>query len=191
MIEEDLKAAKIEPEDSSGRVVDFHVLRHTFITNLCDGGVHPKTAQSLTRYSSITLTMDHYTHLTLASQTNALDALPDLSQPSTAQEARATGTDAAASVPQNVPQEAVKSGDFGKELEGNRPPLRDCVELEKPLPVLETPRTSGMMRSRREGGGIGRRAGLRNRRTTCKWGREYRGFCEFGNRLGVLLGVPG
>lgn len=35
--------------DDSGRVADFHALRHTFISNLAAGGVHPKTAQALAR----------------------------------------------------------------------------------------------------------------------------------------------
>ena len=41
--------------DDSGRFADFHALRHTFITNLATGGVHPKTAQTLARHSAITL----------------------------------------------------------------------------------------------------------------------------------------
>ncbi len=51
--------------DESGHVIDFHALRHTFITNLARGGVHPKTAQSLARHSTITLTMDRYSHTVL------------------------------------------------------------------------------------------------------------------------------
>ena len=79
-------------EDEAGCVADFHSLRHTFITNLCNGGVHPKTAQALARHSTITLTMDRYTHLTVASQTDALDALPNLTTRSPATALRATGT---------------------------------------------------------------------------------------------------
>jgi hypothetical protein len=37
---------------------DLYALRHTFISNLAAGGVHPKTAQGLARHSTITLTMD-------------------------------------------------------------------------------------------------------------------------------------
>ena len=65
--------------DSRGRVVDFHALRHTFITNLASGGVHPKTAQMLARHSTISLTMDRYTHSEQAAELDALAALPDLS----------------------------------------------------------------------------------------------------------------
>ncbi len=79
--------------DDGGRVVDFHALRHTFITNLARGGVHPKLAQSLARHSTITLTMDRYSHTVIGEQADALSALPDLS-PTTPepQRMRATGT---------------------------------------------------------------------------------------------------
>ena len=75
-----------------GRVADFHSLRHTFISNLIAGGVHPKIAQSLARHSTIALTMDRYTHLTAARQVDALKALPDLDAP-IEEAARKTGTD--------------------------------------------------------------------------------------------------
>ena len=61
--------------DSAGRVTDFHALRHTFITNLARGGVHPKTAQALARHSTITLTMDRYTHSLRDAEIAALDTL--------------------------------------------------------------------------------------------------------------------
>lgn len=38
MLRADLTDAGIEYRDGSGRVVDFHALRHTFITNLTRGG---------------------------------------------------------------------------------------------------------------------------------------------------------
>ncbi len=164
MVEEDLAVAGIEAKDAAGRVVDFHALRHTFITNLCNGGVHPKTAQSLARHSSIVLTMDHYTHLTLASQTNALDALPDLDA-SPAETLRATGTDDISTVPETVPEKVVKSGSFGKELEGSNASSRSHADGVNPLPALEKANASGMMRTSSEGGGIGRRAGLRIQRS--------------------------
>jgi integrase len=79
----DLAAAEIPYRDGSGRVGDFHALRHTFITNLARGGVSPKLA--LRR--DINLTMTRYSHTLLEEQAVALDALPDLSQP-----LKATGT---------------------------------------------------------------------------------------------------
>ena len=41
----------------------FHSLRHTFATELFRKGKHPKIVQSLLGYSSITQTMDRYSHL--------------------------------------------------------------------------------------------------------------------------------
>jgi integrase len=81
MLRVDLEAAGIPYRDASNRVVDFHALRHTFITNLAQGGVHPKTAQALARHSTITLTMDRYSHSGRQDEARALSALPDLSGP--------------------------------------------------------------------------------------------------------------
>jgi integrase len=78
MLRKDLEAADIEYRDAEGRVFDFHALRHQFISNLARGGVHPKEARTLARHSTITLTMDRYTHLALADLTSALDRLPAL-----------------------------------------------------------------------------------------------------------------
>ena len=80
-------------EDAAGNVADFHALRHAFITALADAGVHPKQAQELARHSTITLTMDHYTHTRRGKLAADLDRLPDLSGPGPEQERqRATGT---------------------------------------------------------------------------------------------------
>ncbi len=76
--------------DEAGRHADFHALRHTFISNLAAGNVHPKTAQRLARHSTITLTMDRYTHLGNDDLARALATLPTFSEPREA--ARATGT---------------------------------------------------------------------------------------------------
>jgi integrase len=65
ILKRDLKRAGIEYRDASGRVVDFHGLRYTFITTLAKAGVHPAKAQRLARHSTITLTMDVYTALDL------------------------------------------------------------------------------------------------------------------------------
>ena len=62
--------------DDAGRVVDFHALRHTFITRLARSGVAPAVAKSLARHSTIVLTMDHYTHILIEDERAALDRLP-------------------------------------------------------------------------------------------------------------------
>jgi hypothetical protein len=57
-------------------------------------GVHPTVAQTLARHSTITLTMDSYTHSVLGEPTAAPGVLPDLLKPSR-EAARVTGTDGA------------------------------------------------------------------------------------------------
>jgi integrase/recombinase XerC len=96
MLRIDLDAAEIAYFTDAG-FADFHSLRHTFISHLVTGGVHPKVAQQLARHSTITLTMDRYAHLGLIDMTSGLSALPSIGS-SDANECRATGTtdDAAA-----------------------------------------------------------------------------------------------
>ncbi len=82
--------------DEAGRVFDFHALRHQYISNLAAAGVHPKVAQTLARHSTVSLTLDRYTHLAAADVVGALESLPAVGRPagSEATQARATGTDA-------------------------------------------------------------------------------------------------
>jgi len=97
MIARDLAAAGIKQETEAG-TVDFHATRHSYITLLTKGGVHPKMAQSLARHSTITLTMDYYTHVGLFDQATALEALPSFLSGATgtsAEAVRRTGTDGA------------------------------------------------------------------------------------------------
>lgn len=81
MMRADLEVANVPTRDESGRIVDFHALRHTFITNLATAGVHPKVAQSLARHSTITLTMDRYTHQYAGGEVEALKSLPPTCRP--------------------------------------------------------------------------------------------------------------
>ncbi len=90
MLRIDLDAAGIPYATDSG-YADFHSLRHTFVSNLAAGGVHPKVAQQLARHSTITLTMDRYSHLGLIDMTAGLSALPTIVT-TDANECRATGT---------------------------------------------------------------------------------------------------
>ncbi len=94
MIRKDLEIANIEYIDSTGRVADFHSLRHTFITILTRSGVSPRVVQALARHSTITLTMDRYSHINLTNERTALEALPNLTNDkSESQVAFKTGTD--------------------------------------------------------------------------------------------------
>jgi len=78
MLRVDLAAAKIPKRDDRGRVVDFHSLRGTFITNLARANVHPRKAQLLARHSDIRLTMEFYTQFDDAELRDATEALPKL-----------------------------------------------------------------------------------------------------------------
>jgi integrase len=57
------KSDYLRAKDRDNRVTVFHSLRHGFITYLVTANVPPKVAQTLARHSTITLTMDRYTHL--------------------------------------------------------------------------------------------------------------------------------
>lgn len=62
------------PDTDEGEI-DFHSLRHTFGTLLAASGINPKTAQTLMRHSSITLTMDKYSHSYREAETAAVNML--------------------------------------------------------------------------------------------------------------------
>ncbi len=65
------------------------------MTLLAQSNVHPKTAQTLARHSTIALTMDRYTHTVLDTQAEAVEALHSLSE-RTYEAVPATGTDGTA-----------------------------------------------------------------------------------------------
>ncbi len=78
LVQRDLARAGIAYCDEAGCVFDLHALRHHFISTLAQSGVHPKTAQILARHSSIVLTMDRYSHVSLGDTARALEGLPAL-----------------------------------------------------------------------------------------------------------------
>lgn len=61
LLRHDLAVAGISVETPEG-IVDFHALRHSFITAMVDRGVKPKVAQVLARHSSVQLTLGRYAH---------------------------------------------------------------------------------------------------------------------------------
>jgi integrase/recombinase XerD len=77
MLRIDLKPAGI-PYELDGLFFDFHALRHQFISSLASAGVTPKMAQELARHSTITLTLDTYSHTSVNEQADALNRLPPL-----------------------------------------------------------------------------------------------------------------
>ena len=85
-------------QDTTGRVADFHALRHTYISGLVASNASVKTAQELARHSTPVLTIGRYSHTRLHDLIGALDALPNY-QPqdgeTTAEPSAARGTDTA------------------------------------------------------------------------------------------------
>jgi len=67
-------------KDEVGQVFDFHSLRHQFLTDLATAKVHPKVAQKLARHSTITLTMDRYSHAPDEQLVAAVESLPNQPQ---------------------------------------------------------------------------------------------------------------
>ncbi len=130
MLKHDLKAAGIPYVDESGRYGDFHALRHTFITNMVKSGISPKAAQSLARHSTIDLTMNVYTSLTVHDQASALASLPPIPAfdgPKTRAGAlQATGTNGPERVPTVVPRGA-ENGAVRLASEASEP-APDCTE---------------------------------------------------------------
>ena len=51
----------------------FHMLRHTFISNLANNGVEPQIAKELARHSDIATTMNIYTHVNEDKQKQAIN----------------------------------------------------------------------------------------------------------------------
>ncbi len=85
---------------ADGTTVDFHALRHRFVSELVNSGVHPKDAKELARHSSIVMTMDRYAHVGLKDTAAALDKLTLPADP--------TGP---ANEPQTVPLRATGTSD--------------------------------------------------------------------------------
>lgn len=154
MIRADLEAARIEAVDASGKVLDFHALRMTFITQLVRGGVSVKEAQALARHSTPVLTLNTYARLGVHDLTAALDALAPLTLPTPPERdaLSATGTDHAtpahaesrshsedgcrAREGTGCPPRAVATGDSGPPRRENARPQRDSNprrRLEKPV----------------------------------------------------------
>ena len=147
MLRADLEDASIAYVDDAGLFADFHSLRHSFVSMLAAGNVHPKLAQRLARHSDINLTMSRYSHTLLADEATAMGALPQVPSifPGNAgdsQTLRATGTDNATPpagnvLPSCLPDQTAKPC---IPVHHDAPP-----EGSEPTPATETkePRTSG------------------------------------------------
>ena len=80
ILRQDLKVAGIpcnafKRGKASEGVVDFHALRHSYITILIEDGNNPKVVQSLARHSTVALTIGRYTTLRDNSKRNAIEGI--------------------------------------------------------------------------------------------------------------------
>jgi len=136
--------------DASGRVADFHALRHTFITRLVQSGASVKVAQELARHSTPVLTLGRYSHIGLHDTSAALDALPSLPpMPNApqAQQLRKTGTDDLPHDPPTPPTPKPPRRHLDTSLDticiaGRIPANPDGAE-NQPLAVAQTPANKG------------------------------------------------
>jgi integrase len=67
----------LEHAGFEGENFTFHTLRHTFASALCNKREYPKVIQSLLGHSSITQTMDTYSHLMEGMGNSAVDGLDE------------------------------------------------------------------------------------------------------------------
>ncbi|MGP1346818.1 MAG: tyrosine-type recombinase/integrase [Phycisphaerales bacterium] len=77
-IDADLERAGIPKLDELNRRIDFHALRHTFITNLHLVGTDQRTAMALARHSDARLTNSVYADASLLPVQHAIARLPTL-----------------------------------------------------------------------------------------------------------------
>ncbi len=140
MLRADMADAGIPYRDDTGRVADFHALRHTYITNLARGGVHPKVDQQLARHSTITLTMDRYSHTVVSELSDALDCLPELDRPEPERQ-RATGTCDIApkslpiGLPKSLPTQAASQPSLSASRCTEAAVTRDCHQHGNPAKI--------------------------------------------------------
>ncbi len=80
MLQKDLATAGI-PHKTADGVLDFHALRHSYVTHLVMSGVNPKIVQALARHSTITLTMDRYAHADKSALRDAVNRRSDADDP--------------------------------------------------------------------------------------------------------------
>jgi integrase/recombinase XerD len=73
MFPPDLAAAGIAERGEDGRAVDFHALRHTFVSHLVEAGENIKTVQVLARHSDPALTLGIYAHAERSTLRDAIE----------------------------------------------------------------------------------------------------------------------
>lgn len=70
-----IRSIKPYVKNALGIDFHFHMLRHTFISNLANNGISLQIAKELARHSDITTTMNIYTHVNEDSQKQAINSV--------------------------------------------------------------------------------------------------------------------
>ena len=89
------RSDSLQYEDSSGRKIDFHATRHTYVSGIVAGNPSVKVAQELARHSDPRLTIGRYAHTRIHDLAGALESLPGEPLPPgrDTTSMKATGTD--------------------------------------------------------------------------------------------------
>jgi integrase len=134
----------LKPRNATGRVADFHSLRHTYICMLGRSGANLKETQELARHSDPRLTIGRYTHAALHDLAGAVDNLPSLLPPLSAigtEQLRATGTDGAGhQLP--TPSLLVAPRVAPTECIHRHPAARICTDTREQAAQEESPQVS-------------------------------------------------
>ena len=69
----------LRSRNAAGAVLDFHSLRHAFISAVVNSGASVKVAQELARHGSPSLTIGRYSHVRRQDLRGALEAIPVVS----------------------------------------------------------------------------------------------------------------
>ena len=138
------RSSFLTSRDEAGRVVDFHALRHTTGSLLAAAGVHPKTAQSIMRHSTIGLTMDRYTHTLRGADRTAVEALPSFGSDEPARH-RATGTEGRVPAAEDAARLAYCLARQGTDQPNSvHQPAVEGDHAMRPVPALEPLENSGV-----------------------------------------------
>ena len=156
MLRGDLDAAGIDPGDPRAGVLDFHALRHTYISRVADTGAAPAVVQRLARHADPRMTFGRYVHPDRDAAAAAVAALPVGPSPSAPAEVPAVTPGGGVVAPMVAPAGRDGAGPGGTPRDGNPGadaarggPRRGSGSLEK-----QTPRAApGRRGSPRDGGG--------------------------------------
>jgi integrase len=160
----DFERAGIADVDDQGRVADLHGLRATLGTRLARAGIAPQIAQRIMRHADYRTTLKHYTMLSHADTTAAMQLLPGGRRDS-APRAPVSTTDTESPVsgggktgPQQIPQQSghvpargeATACDDGSDLDGDDPRRNPGALAELREPVRPSARLCSVRGARRK-----------------------------------------